>query len=718
MKKIFHSYKFVLQQDMKDCGPACLSMVLRSYGTKVSIAKLRELCGTDEMGTSGNGLMIAARKMGLLAKGLYVEQLEDIFTNPKLPAIAHVVIDNSLEHYVVIHAITEEKLTIADPAKGIIEMKSEEFFSIWTGFIMLLTPSDNFVKNNEMKGTFSHFFELLIPQKKLLLFIFTLSIISTVIGIISSFYFQYLIDSILPNNLVNQLTIVSFAVLILIVTKVLMEWVRNYLMIFLAQRIDELLLLGFYNHVVSLPMKFFQTRKVGEIVSRFNDATNIRDTISSITITIMMDLFMATGGGIILYFINDKLFYLTLIPVSIYLILVVLFKNKIEKNNRMVMEDSAVLTTYLVESLNGIETVKSFKGESVVRSKTKEKLMALLNSIFKFMFINNIQDSLRSFTSGIFNICIIWLGIYLVLIGQVSLGSVLTFQALLLYFLDPIERILSLQPSIQSAVVAAERLSEIFDLEIEKMKDEANKYLDTLNGDIRLDNVSFQYGKRELTLENISFTIKSGERVAFVGESGSGKSTIAKLLMGFYPVEKGNIYFGETNIHNIDMDTLREKIAYISQEIFFFSGSIKENLLLTNHDITDEEIISVCKMVKIHDYINELPLKYHTYLEENASNLSGGQKQRLAIARALLKKPEILILDEATSNLDTIHEKAIIKMINELSKDITIITIAHRLTTIENCDKIYVINNGKMIEFGTHNELLESSTYYSKLFNG
>ena len=298
-----------------------------------------------------------------------------------------------------------------------------------------------------------------------------------------------------------------------------------------------------------------------------------------------------------------------------------------------------------------------------------------------------------------------------------TLGSLITFNALLAYFLDPVKNLINLQPTMQTAIVAAERLSEILDLELEKVQDEKRKlYPASLNLPIRIENLDFRYGTRRLVLENINMSINAGEKIALVGESGSGKTTLSKLLMNFYPWEKGEIFIGDYNLKDINLEALRNRIAYISQDIFLFSGTIRENLELGNEDATMEDIIEACRLSKADEFINSMPLRYETMLEENGANLSGGQKQRLAIARALLKKPDILIMDEATSNLDSITEKAIEKTINSLSRNITTIIIAHRLSTIMRCDKIFVMEKGRFIEQGTHSELIANRGRYYYLW--
>ena len=709
-------YYCVKQHDITDCGAACLATISKQYGLNLSISKIREVAGTDKQGTNAYGMIKAAAQLGFSAKGVKGNQ-EAFFTEFPLPAIAHVVVDGSLLHYVVIHKITKKQIIIADPAKGIVKYAPEEFFKIWTGVLILLVPTSKFQKGNENKGVLSRFFSLMFPQKRLLLNIFLSSLIITVFGILASFYFRFIMDDIVPNSLRKTLITLSIGVIVLYIFKAILEAFRNHLMLYLSQKLDIPLILGYYQHVLGLPMNFFGTRKVGEIVSRFMDASKIRDAISSATLSIMIDTLMALVGGVVLFTQNHLLFGIAVIVVALYGIIVFAFNKPVKKINEKQMEDNSQVTSYLVETLNGIETVKAFHAEDKAQAKTDRLFVKLLKSVFKGGMITNAQQTLTGAISTIGGTVILWVGVVSVLNGNMTLGSLLTFNALLAYFLDPVKNLINLQPTMQTAIVAAERLSEILDLELEKTADENRKLSpQSLNYPIKIENLDFRYGTRKLVLENINMNIGAGEKIALVGESGSGKTTLSKLLMNFYPWEKGEIFIGDYNLKDINLESLRNRIAYISQDIFLFSGTIRENLELGNEDATLEDIIEACKLSKADEFINKLPLRYETMLEENGANLSGGQKQRLAIARALLKKPDILIMDEATSNLDSITEKAIEKTINNLSKNITTIIIAHRLSTIMRCDKIFVMEQGKFIEQGTHQELIEQKGRYYNLW--
>lgn len=714
---MFKRYVCIKQHDMKDCGAACLATISKQYGLKYPISRIREVAGTDKGGTSAYGIIKAAEELGFSAKGVRASSKEDIFGELTLPCIAHVVIDKALLHYVVIHKISKKEIIIADPAKGIIKYNPKEFFEIWTGILILLVTNEKFEKGNEVKGTFSRFFRLLKPQKALIVNTFFSSIVLTLLGILGSFYFKFIVDDILPYSLNTTLHILSIGVIVLTLFRILLNAFRTQLLMHLSQKLDIPLMLGYYNHVIELPMSFFGTREVGEIISRFNDATKIREAISGATLTIMIDTIMVIVGGILLYMQNSTLFFITLIPLGLYCIFVFVFNKPLEEINRKTMESNAKLTSYLVESLNGIETVKAFNAERKINLETEKRFVKLLKNIFQNGFLANIQGSLKEGTRAIFGIVILWIGVNEVMKGSLSIGQLLAFNSLLAYFLDPIENLINLQPLIKTATIAAERLGEILDLDKEKSQNEDKKINpNNLQGDIIFNNISFRYGTRKLILEEMNLCIKSGERIALVGESGSGKTTLIKLLLNFYQAEKGELLINNYNIKDINIETLRDKIAYISQDIFLFKGTIKENLEFGNDGLSFEDIVEACKKAKIHDYINGLELRYDSLVEEGGSNFSGGQKQRLAIARAILRNPDILIMDEATSSLDSITEKAIEKTMYEFSSNTTTIMIAHRLSTIMRCDKIYVMDRGKIIEGGSHSELINLKGFYYNLW--
>ena len=662
-------YYCIKQHDITDCGAACLATICKQNGYKIGITRIREVAGTDKQGTNVYGIIKAAEELGFSAKGVKGNK-EAFFSDFPLPCIAHVIVDGNLLHYVVIHKITKKQIIIADPGVGIVKLTPEEFFGEvhkegkapkyqWSGVLILLVKSDSFQTGDETKGLFQRFIHLLLPQKKLIVHIFAASLIYTLLGILAAFYFKVLVDDILPDSLMKTLTTLSIGIIVLNIFKVILNAFRTHLLLYLSQKLDIALLLGYYRHVLELPMNFFGTRKVGEIVSRFNDASKVRDAISGATLTIMIDTLMAVGGAIILYLQNAQMFGITVIMVLLYLIIVLTFNKWYEQLNRKQMEDNAQLTSYLVESLNGIQTVKAYNAERKVNRETEIKFVKLLKSIFDLSWVSNLQSSLKTFVELVGGVVILWVGSVCVIKGQITIGQLITFNSLLVYFLDPVKNLINLQPQMQTAIVAADRLGEILDLEAEKGENERKKLCpETLAGDIVFKNINFRYGTRQLVLENINFTIKKGQKVAFVGESGSGKTTLLKLLLGQLKPTEGVL-------SRVDF-----KYVYVDQEC----SLLRDNL-------TVYEQVERFNEQNIPEH--ELKMRLNRFLfprevwDKPCCKLSGGERMRLVLCCLMIgnNTPDVFVLDEPTNNLDILN----IEIITSTIKDYrgTVIAVSH-----------------------------------------
>ena len=750
-------YPHIQQHDEKDCGAACLSMISEFYGLKLPIAKFRELIKVDNQGANIYGIVTGSEQIGLDAdalEGSYDELLKGIDDGEiSFPFIARIINEEMFEHYIVVYSFRNGIFKIGDPGKtGITQMSADQFKHQWQGQIVTFAPGEKFKCENKRKGSFSKFFRFITSQKKLIVFVFVISIIVSVINLAGAIVFEYAMNAAVtsaegeydcddPNCekdhdhegevsekeagaissflastgsklevIFKNINTVCITVVLLYIFRALLQVLRGYLLALTAKKVDVPLTLEYYDHLVDLPAEFYGTRKTGEFMSRFSDTEKIRSAISTAALTIMLDSIMAIACGALLCYINVKLFLITLAVMIIYAVIMFTFKNPIKRVNHELMETDAQVTSYLKESIDGIETVKAYQYENNAKKKTENLYTKLANTSVKGSIIYNLQETLVSTVASIGIVALIWAGTYLCIKDVITIADLFTFYYLISYFLDPVQNLINLQPELQTAGVAAERLNDILDAETENSEGKTD--MDSLDGDIEFKNVNFRYGNRELVLKDVSLTIPKGKKIALVGESGCGKTTLAKLLMAFYKPESGVISINGTDIADCSASSLRKHISYISQNVFLFSDTIKNNLKMERDDITDKDIEEVCKLCLIDDFVNELPMGYDTVIEENGNNLSGGQKQRIAIARAMLRKPDLLIMDEATSNLDTITEESIKNTIDKISQQVTCIIIAHRLKTIKNCDLIYVIDGGKVVEAGTHDELIKNNGKY------
>lgn len=707
--------RYIKQEDENDCGPICMAMICEYYGKKVSISKFREYGGTNKNGTNLLGLIKIGEKVGLDVEAFELEELNLLKEN-NFPCIAHIINNDGLEHYVVLERMTSELIVYMDPAKGRIKADIHEFKGYWTNIIMLINRNNSFNQISERPSVIPLFIDIIKNNKKYLLYILCASIIINLIGFIGTLYFKFLVDDIIPSKIINEVHKISLALILLYALQELIEFSRLHLILKLSVKIDLKVMLDYYKHILNLPMNFFETRKKGEIISRFNDVNKIREAISTIAITLMVDILLIIIGSILMAIQNLNLFLIVISFIPLYFFTAYYFRKKFEKYNYLEMEENAKLNTFMIESLQGISTIKSFDAQRIILNQTKIKLNNVIKYLLKLGEYSNVQVSINQFLTLITSVLILWYGSTLVLSNNIKLGELLSFNALVIYILGPIGRLVDVQPLIQSSIVAARRIVEVNDLEIEKNLDSGKNF--NFTTDINIKNVSFNYNNSKKSIKNLNMLINKGQQIAIVGKSGSGKSTISKLLNSFYEVNEGEILIDNINIKDISKSKYREKVGYVSQENFFFSGSIIDNLLLGNKtNVNEEQLSRAIKLVGLVEDIEKLPLKYDTIIEENGVNFSGGQLQRLALARVILKDPDIFILDEITSSLDSISEKRIVDNISALKNlGKTIIIISHRLNVIENSDVIYCISEGENLEHGSHEDLMSKKGQYYELW--
>lgn len=706
---------FIKQHDFKDCGAACLASVGAHYGLQMPIAKIRQICHTDKRGTNILGMVQGLEKMGFNAKG--VKGGLDALSQIPLPAIAHVILKEQLQHFVVIYKVTKQKVTVMDPGLGKLQdYTTEDFGKIWTGVLILLEPNEYFEQKNEKTSLFARFWNLAKPHKTILIQALLGAVVYTVLGLSMSIYIQKITDYVLIDGNRRLLNLLSVAMIIIIVFQLFIGAMKSILVLQSGQKIDKHLILGYYKHLLKLPQRFFDTMKVGEIISRVNDAVKIRTFINDASLQIFVNIFIVIFSFALMFTYYWKLALIVALVIPFYIFIYWLSNKLNKKVERKLMEEGADLEAHLVESLNSVRTIKQFGIETFANNKTDNSFTALLKTIYKSVLNSLFSGSSSVFVSSIFTIILLWVGSGYVIDRNITPGELLSFYALIGYFTGPIAELIGMNKIVQNALIAADRLFEIMDLEREETTEKIELTTESV-GNIRFENVDFSYGSRVDVFHGFSCEIEKGKTTAIVGESGSGKTTMASLIQNLYPLKSGKILIGDYDINYISHYSLRNMVSVVPQQIDLFSGNVVDNIAL-GEDIPDvQRVIDIAKRLGILEFIEKLPNGFQTYLGENGSKISGGQKQRIAIARALYKNPEILILDEATSSLDTEAEHVIQSTLENFRRmGKTMIVIAHRLSTIAHADNIMVLKEGQIIESGTHNELLKIGRVYKSMW--
>ena len=706
----------IKQRDITDCGATCIASVAMHYNLQLPVSRIRQYAGTDQRGTNVLGLIEAAERLGFQAKG--AKGRLDSLPKIPLPAIAHVVLKNGLHHYVVLYKVSKKFITYMDPADGEFhKVTFSTFEATWSGVIVLLLPDDGFVAGKQKVSNKQRFWQLIRPHSGIMVQALVGALVYTILGLSTSIYMQKIIDFVLVEGNLRLLNLLSLAMIVLLVFQLA---IGNYKTIFglqTGQMIDARLILGYYKHLLRLPQRFFDTMRVGEVISRVNDAVKIRDFINSVALNIVVNGLIVVFSILLMFLYYWKLALIMLAIIPFYLV-IYWVSNKVNKKwQRRLMEESAELESQLVESLNAVGTIKRFGLEQYANDKTEGRFVALLKTVYKTSIYSLYIGTGSEFFTRLFTIILLWAGSYFVVSRELSPGELLSFYALIGYFTGPASALIGSNKSIQDALIAADRLFEIIDLETESSNENKIELTPQLMGDIAFNNVAFRYGTRATVFEDLNLVIKSGKSTAIVGESGSGKSTLFALLQNLYPLKAGNITIGGLDLQHISNRSLRQLVGVVPQHIDLFSGSIIDNIAVGDYTPNMQKISFLSKIIGIDEFVEKLPNAYSATLSEQGVNLSGGQRQRLAIARALYKNPEVLILDEATSSLDPGSEQKVQQTLDWFKgQQKTVIIIAHRLSTIRNCDEIVVLDNGKLVEKGSHDELIMIGGHYAKLW--
>jgi ATP-binding cassette, subfamily C, bacteriocin exporter len=694
----------VKQRDITDCGAACLASIGAYYKMSLPVARIRQFAGTDKKGTNVLGLLEAAAKMGFLAKGVRGDW-DSLFKIPK-PAIAHVIVKKVLHHYVVLLRTTDKYIEIMDPAVGLIHrIEHEEFKKQWTGVLVLIAPGETFAVRNENVSTLSRFWNLVKPHRSILIQSLAGALLFSVLGLAMSIYVGKLVDTVLPGGNLSLLNLLGVAMVLIIVLRLLLSFFQTIFILKTGQKIDATLILGYYQHLLKLPQTFFDNMRTGEIISRIGDAVKIRVFVNEVTISFILNIFILIVSFALMFTFFWKLALIMLVVIPFYIVIYYVSNKLNRKVQRKVMERAADLEAQLVESLNSVGTIKRFGLEEFSNLKTETRFVSLLETIYKSGLNGIFSSSSTSLISQLITVLVLWVGAGYAIGAQITPGELLSFYSVVGYFTAPVTAVIGFNRTLQDANIASDRLFEIFDLEIE---DECNKIdLDAeMVDDIHFENVKFRYGTRVEVFDSLNLTIKKGEITAVAGESGSGKTTLVSLLQNLYPIQVGHIHIGRYDLRHFTNQSLRRIVSVVPQRIDLFSGNVVDNIAVGEFNPDMTRVMEICEKLGMTKFVEQLPQGFNTYLGENGATLSGGQQQRIAIARALYRNPEILILDEATSSLDSFSEAFVqntLRLLGEESK--TVIVIAHRLSTLSMAQRIIMLDKGKVVQDGSLEEL-------------
>ena len=677
-------YPFTKQEGLKDCAAACMQMIIKYYNGYISINDLNEMLETTKEGVSAFKIIEVSNKIGFKATGIRLNLLE-LTKSVTLPVIAHVVINN-YNHYIVVYKIDSFKksVIIADPQSKIKTISFKEFESIWTNVIINLYP----VKPIEHRNYEKHlnYKNIILKNKKTIFQLCYISFIYMILSIVASFYMKYVFDNYLSNF---HLIFTVFILFIIInLYKIFTNLIRTKILIDLNKNIDIDLSLDIFSKILSLPYGYYRNKTTGEIITRYTELSKIRETISKVLLTLFLDLPLCITSLIIMYFLNSKLTMISLIAVLLYTIIVIVYNRILNDAILEAQIKKAEMNTVLIESINGFETIKGLNLYDYIKLKFENKYIKYLKNVIKIDSILNIKENLKEIVNQLIEMIIIFTGVIYVRSETITIGTLMTYNSILVFFLAPIRNLLSLDNSIIESKRIVKRVNEML------KKEENVKKINIVYSDILIKSLSFKQNEK-IILNKINLHISKGEKVIITGKSGSGKSTLLKILMNYY-----NDYQGEIKINGINIKSINLKNVYISQNETLFTDTIYNNIVLGNNDSNFSEVVKMCYV----DEIINSNLGYNQIIEENGFNISGGQKQRIILARSIINEFDLLLIDEGLNQIDVELERKILKNLFNKFHDKTIIIVSHRLENMDLYDKLIKLENGKVKECVKRND--------------
>lgn len=681
---------FVYQQEENDCGLAALSMILRCYGSAYPLRNLRRMISAESNEISALRISDAAADLGFKVDSYFCDY--DYLIDQKIPQIVSVRKQDFYNHYYVILSVKKKSIRIADPAVGIKTISRDQFESEWTGFLMCFNTTDEYspviLKNNELKP----YINLLLGNRKWILISIFLAILSSMIGITTAVFIEVSINYLIPSDSIYITSYFCFGLVFVYFFKMLIDFYRNTISIFVRNKMMSQIDEYYFRYLMEVKINFYSMRKTGDILSRFTDSSKIVDSISNLVTTISLDLMIIFISFLFMFYQDTILAGISLLSIPIYASVIFLFKDKYNYANFDQLEKNASLNSDIIESVKGIENIKSLRAEMVMTRRIDNKLHDYILTLTKSSRITFLQKVIKEFIQSTFILVILGIGVILIIKRKDNIGNLMSMLFILSYYLTSVENIVEIQPNIQLAQVTAERLNNVLGFDIENYDLKNIQKIDSL--DIKLKDISFRYGDEKI-LESIDLSIPFGEIIGITGESGSGKSTLAKLMVGFIEPTNGEIDLGSYKINDLSVNDIRSNISYIPQHPYLFSGTIRDNLLIGNNKkISDNKIERVCREIGIQDKISNLNSGLDEIIEEGANQFSGGQQQKLMIVRAILSDTKVIIFDEATSGIDDEGVNEIINRMKRMNK--TLIFITHQKNVLNHMDTVYRIENHQL----------------------
>lgn len=677
----------VLQEGNKDCGVCCLLSIIRYYNGNISLNKLMEMTKTTKNGTTFYNLSEAASKIGMASKAYYVDDFNNISVY-SCPFISQ-VIRNGYTHFVVVYKISKDKLLIMDPALGSLYMSREKFLNIWTSYIMMFEKVKILPNYKDEKYINKLLYGLILNNKKIIVNCLLLTLMFCFLTIGYSVYLKVMIDKVL-NQDKYLLIVISLIFFVVILFRSLTNLFRNQMLSYFNMKVDISLFLNSFKRILLLPYNYYKNKTTGEIISRVNDLSYIKQIISQLLTTVFLDIVLLLFSLVCLYFINSKMFVISFFIAILYMIIIFIYPRFIKTKIYESQAEVAKVNSYLVESISGLETIKGLRCEKMVNDRLESYYTKAQATIFDYNIISNGVLFLKDLIFYVGVLLINYVGCVDIMNGNFTVGSLLTFNTILGYFLNPLQNFIDLADDYVYVRGVFKRANGLYEV---KLDDLESKNGLRVEGDISFNNLDFSFNGKDQILKSIKIEFKAKEKILLLGNSGSGKSTLLKILYKYYDVSRGMVLVNGIDINDFSISDIRDDIIYVSQNETLYTGSIKDNILL-NRDIDYKDFLDMCCYLEVDNIIKDNLLGYDFLLEENGANISGGERQRIILARALFKKGNVILIDEGLSQMDIDLERRVLKRIFSIFKDKMIIVVSHRFNNMDLYDKVFKLKDG------------------------